>query len=348
MSLREVHQRRLFDDATSDAERRLYYVRSGELGIQPRADRQLMEHLKTDPRPQRVQVVGPSGAGKTSLIVRVLADLEAENLDPGYEVLVLRIGESPEHLESGESMIKLVLDTIAAQHFRFSNVEPSIFEEAAADRVSQSPTRINHALGFDGQIVNYTTQIEEAFKTLEFGTSSTRLHQDLEDVIRIVSDGGYRPVLVLDDTEKFVAPGSGGELDDSSISNLYHHGVRVLGDFELDLVIAMHPRFEEVSHVREVSERLALDQIYVPQLAPDSEPAPIEKILERRLERGGVEVELSEVISPEAVGDLQLLYHERESDLRSVLKIAHAATEHALSRASGALEARDVRAVVAG
>jgi Cdc6-like AAA superfamily ATPase len=345
MSLQEVHQRRLFDDATTDPERRLYYVRSGELGIQPRADQQLMEKLKTSP--QRVQVVGPSGAGKTSLIVRVLADLETENLNPGYEVLILRIGESPEYLESGESMIKLVLETIAAQSFRFSNVDPSVFENAAADRVTQSPTRINHQFGLDGQIASYTTQIEEAFETLGFGKHSARLRQDLADIIRMVSEGGYRPVLVLDDTEKFVAPGPRGELDDDSIANLYHHGIRVLGDFELDLVVAMHPRFEEVAHVQEVSERLAIDQIAVPQLTPDSEPAAIQKILERRLERGGLEVEVGEVISPEAVGDLQLLYHERESDLRSVLKIAHAATEHALSRDSGVLEARDLRAVVA-
>lgn len=150
-----------------------------------------------------------------------------------------------------------------------------------------------------------------------------------------------------DDTEKFVAPGSDGELDGGSVENLYHHGVRTLGEFELDLVIAMHPRFEEVPHVREVSDRLGISRISVPELSPDREPVAITKILERRLERGGIEVELMEVIAEEAVGDLQLLYHERDSDLRSVLKIAHAAVEHALNRGSGMLEARDVRTAVA-
>lgn len=347
MSLAEVHQRRLFDDATTDAERRLYYVRSGELGIEPRADRQVMEQLKGGALPQRVQVLGPSGAGKTSLIVRVLADLEAEQLSPGYEVLILRVGERPEHLASGESMIKLVLDTIATQSFRFSNVDPSVFEEATAVRTTQTPARINHEFGLDGRIANYSTQIEEAFKVHEFGKTPARLRQDLEDIVRIVADGGYRPVLVLDDTEKFVAPGPASELDAASVANLYHHGIRILGEFELDLVIAMHPRFEEAPHVQEVSDRLGIARIEVPQLAPDQEPAAIEKILERRLERGGIEVGLSDVITAEAVGDLQLLYHERESDLRSVLKIAHAAVEHALSRGSEVLEARDVRSAVA-
>jgi Cdc6-like AAA superfamily ATPase len=347
VSLAEVHRQRLFDDATTDGDRRRYYVRSGELGIEPRADLKLMECLKTESAPQRIQVVGPSGAGKTSLIVRVLADLEVEQLDPGYEVLILRVGERPEHLASGESMIKLVLDTIATQRFRFSNVDPSIFEGAVAERTTQTPARINHEFGIDGRIANYSTQIEEAFETREFGQNPARLRQDLEDVIRIVAEGGYRPVLVLDDTEKFVAPGPDGELDTDSVANLYHHGVRVLGEFNLDLVIAMHPRFEEAPHVQEVGERLGIARIEVPQLVPDREPAPVEKILERRLQRGGVGVQLSEVITSEAIGDLQLLYHERESNLRSALKIAHAAVEHALSRNSGVLEARDMRSAVA-
>lgn len=347
MNLREIYERRLFDDAITDAERRRYYVRSGELGIEPRADRQLMEHLKHGGPAKRLQVVGPSGAGKTSLIVRVLADLAAEKPNPGYEVLTLRIGEGPEHLSSEESMVKLVLDTIASQGFRFSNVAPGVLEEKSADRVTRSPDRIDHQFGIDGRIASYTAQIKKSFETLEFGKNPARLRQNLEDVIRIVADGGYRPVLVLDDTEKFVAPGQDGELDVKSITNLYHHGIRVLGGFDLDLVIAMHPRFEEAPHVREVSERLAIAKIEVPQLAPDSESAGIEKILERRLERGGVQVDLHEVIAPEAVGDLQLLYHERESNLRSALKIAHAAAEHALERDSSVLEARDVRSVVA-
>jgi Cdc6-like AAA superfamily ATPase len=347
MSLRTVWEQRLFDDATTDAQRRLYYVRSGELGIEPRADRQLMDCLKTDPSPQRAQVVGPSGAGKTSLVVRVLADLERENLNPSREVLVLRIGESPEHLSSPERMIKLVLDTLAAQRFRFSNVDEGVFEGAAADQVTQTPARINQEFGFDAQIASYAAQIEESFKILEFGRSPARLRQDLEDVLRIVVDAGYRPVVVLDDTEKFVTPGRDGELDASSIENLYHHGVRTLGAFELDLVIAMHPRFEEISRVLEVTERLGITQIAVPELSPDREPGAIGKILERRLERGGVEANLDEVIAAEAVGDLQLLYHERESDLRSALKIAHAAAEHALKRGSDVLEARDVRTAVA-
>jgi hypothetical protein len=42
------------------------------------------------------------------------------------------------------------------------------------------------------------------------------------------------------------------------------------------------------------------------------------------------------------------LYVRPGSDLRSVLKVAHAAAGHALGREASLIEARDVRAVVAG
>jgi ABC-type transport system involved in cytochrome bd biosynthesis fused ATPase/permease subunit len=70
MSLQRIYTHRVFDDATTDERRAHVYVRSGELGLQDdsRADVVLMDALVTQEPPQRVHVVGPSGAGKTSLV----------------------------------------------------------------------------------------------------------------------------------------------------------------------------------------------------------------------------------------------------------------------------------------
>jgi hypothetical protein len=348
MSLREVYRRRLFDDATTDARRGLFYVRPGELGIEPRADTELMGALKDEPAPQRIQVVGPSGAGKTSLIFRVLADLARLDVSPAHEILTLKVGDSPESFMDGTSVKKLVLDTIEAERYRFSNVDPEALREASADHVTETPARLSHTVGLDTHLVTYSADIEAAYKTAQFGQNPARLDHDLSDVLARVAAAGHRPVLVIDDTEKFIGPGSGGALDGEGVSNLYHHGIRALGAFEVDLVIAMHPRFEEVPHVAEVSERFAIRRTRVPELRPGPEPVLLGRILERRLERGEVEVELGAVIDPEAVADLQLLYHERASDLRSVLKVAHAAAELALGEEGERIEPRHVRAAVVG
>jgi hypothetical protein len=127
-----------------------------------------------------------------------------------------------------------------------------------------------------------------------------------------------------------------------SVANLYHHGVRVLADFEVDLVVATHPRFETVEKVAEVVARIGPDRIEVPRILPDNEAAPMSAILARRLERGGVEAPLEEVIEVEAIGALTTLYHDRNSDLRWVLRIAHGSVERAMARGGTRIEARDV------
>jgi len=347
MSLREVHDLRLFDDATTDEWRARVYVRSGELGIEPRADLALMEALLAEAGPRRVQIVGPSGAGKTSLILRVIADLTRRALDLPREVLILRIGDRPESLTSPDEVMKLVLDTIAAHGHRFANVDPEILLRASADERVHNPRQIVDRLGANAQIVSYSVDIRQAYETLGFGRNPARLRQDLEDVLAQVCAASYRPVLVLDDTEKFVSPGANGTIETASVANLYHHGVRVLGELDLDLVIATHPRFEEVDHVREVCDRLAIPRVAVPELPADSETPGLTRILKRRLERGNVVVELDTVISPAAVEELQVLYHERDCDLRSVLKTAHDAAGAAINRQAEAIEARDVRHAVA-
>lgn len=349
MSLRRIHDGRVFDDATSDARRTRVYVGSGELGPaggdRPEVD--LMAALSVAPAPQRVHVVGPSGAGKTSLILRVVADLARRELDVHHEVLILRVGDRPERLASPEAVMKMVLETIAVEGHRFSNIDDGVLRAVAADLRIHEGTQIEHRAGLAAPIVSYSANVRQAYETAEFGQNAAQVRHDLEDVLGQVVAAGYRPVLVIDDTEKFVGPGPDGRLDEVSVEHLYHHGVRALGELPVDLVVAMHPRFEDVPRVREVIERLAMARIGVAELPADAEAPALARILERRIERDGLDTRLDAVIDPVAVEELQVLYHERDRDLRSVLKLAHAAAGHALDRGAATIAARDVRAVVA-
>lgn len=349
MSLRQIHERRVFDDATTDARRACVYVRSGELGLSDgdRGDVALMDALVEREAPQRVQLVGPSGAGKTSLILRVVADLAKRALEVRHEVLILRVGDRPERLSSPEEVMKMVLETIAVEGHRFSNVREDVLTAAAADQRTQTSTQVEHRGGLSAFVASYSASVKQAYETLAFGQNAARVRHDLQDVLAQVRAAGFRPVLVLDDTEKFVSPGRDGKLDETSVENLYHHGVRALGELDVDLVVAMHPRFEGVGRVREVIERLAMPRIDVPELPADAEDAALGRILQRRMERDGVDGELGTVIDAAAVDELQVLYHERDRDLRSVLKLAHEAAGYALGRSAPVIAARDVRSVVA-
>lgn len=347
MSLRHIHAGGVFDDATTDARRTRVYVRSGELGLQVRSDLELMDALTTREFPQRLHVVGPSGAGKTSLILRVAADLIRLDRDVTHEILVLRVGDRPERLASPEEVMKMVLEAIAVHGHRFSSISADVLHAAAADERTFTPRQVEHRGELKSPVVGYSAALKEAFETHAFGQNAARVRHDLEDVLAHVRAAGYRPVLVVDDTEKFVSPGAGGTLDAESVGNLYHHGVRVLGELPVDLVVAMHPRFATVDRVTEVIERLSMPRIDVPELPADADEPALREILRRRMERDGVEARLDEVIERAAIEELQVLYHDRDRDLRSVLKVAHAAVGHALGRRVTTVQPRDVRAVVA-
>jgi hypothetical protein len=347
VSLEQVHAGRLFDDATTDEKRVRVYVSPGELGIGPRADVELMRRLRLGPAPQLVQVVGPSGAGKTSLIMRVLADLGALELDPAPEALVLRIGDDPTSLATSTDVMRLVLGTIEAQRFRFSSVDPRLLQAAGSDSVTETPTHMTHEIGVAPPLASYSLQIEETFRSFTSGDNPARVRQNLEDVLAAVRAAGHRPVLVLDDTEKFVMPAPTEEVDEEAIANLYGNGVRALAELEIDLVVAAHPRFEAVDQVTAVTTRFGFERIECPLLPPESEPVALAVILARRLKKAGLDLELGAVIEPEAVAALQVLYHGLDSDLRSALTAAHDAVGHAIGREAGTVEARDVRAVIA-
>lgn len=58
-----------------------------------------MRPLAEEPSPQRFQVIGPSGAGKTSFIFKVLGDLARRTgLERAHEVLVVNVGDDPNRL----------------------------------------------------------------------------------------------------------------------------------------------------------------------------------------------------------------------------------------------------------
>lgn len=277
----------------------------------------------------------------------MVADLVRLQRAVEYEVLILRVGDRPERLASPEEVMKMVLDTVAVEGHRFSNVSDGVLMAAAADERTHTPMQVEHQVGLGTAVVSYNATLKEAYEAVRFGQSSARVRHDLEDVLEVVRNAGYRPVLVLDDTEKFVSPGPDGKLDERSVENLYHHGVRALGELAVDLVVAMHPRFEAVSRVSEVVERLAMARIDVPELPAEADDPPLSRILERRMERDGIAASLDAVIERAAVEELQVLYHERHCDLRSVLRLAHSAAGHALGRGCAVVMARDVRTVVA-
>lgn len=342
MSLKQVVESASFDDATTDAEREQVYVSASDLGIAgPSPDDEIVGQFGAGSPRRRIRISGPSGAGKTSLILRAIKRLGTESELP-VEVLVLRVGDSTEVIKDKSAMFKHVLDLIESNDHRFSNVDADLLAAATAESQTKTPRTVDHSAG--GQAgIKYQANIKAAFTTQTFRQNEASLPKDVADVLREIEDAGYRPIFVVDDTEKFVAPGAHGMVDREAVHKLFDHGVRALLELEADVVVLTHPRFDEVETVAQVLERDSFVEVEVPVLPASAVPPAITKVLLRRLKEADIDTPLQNIISESALDELQTLYQERQQNLRSVLKLAHNSAQAVFQDGRTLIEAPDVR-----
>jgi Cdc6-like AAA superfamily ATPase len=298
-----------------------------------------MTALTSDP-PQRVQVIGPAGAGKTGMVMRVLGHLSRR--DTPHEVLLVNVGDDAEQLASGAAFMHSMVQRIEIQKHRFANVDLDLLAAAAADDVTKTPRQIEHRLSVGVPAAGYSASLRKTYETARFGLSPSRARQDFEDVVRHVAKS-CRPILVIDDTERFVAPASGA-VERETVRNLFHHAIRSVAEVEqLDLIVAVHPRYRDVEAVIDVTERYGFAEIHVPELPAAADEPGLARILQRRLDRNEIDGTVAAVVEPEALAQIASVYFINGHDLREVLDLAQRAARAALDDGAGRIAPRHVQ-----
>ena len=89
--------------------------------------------------------------------------------------------------------------------------------------------------------------------------------------------------------------------------------------------MAVHPAFEEVEAVGDVTRRFNFRRIEVPTLPADRDDSAVAVILQRRLDRHAIDVSVHDVVDGAALAQLDSSYFLSGHDLRRVLEVAHAA-----------------------
>lgn len=351
--LETIATNHVFASVTAPADLVDLYVPSDRLiGLRGdhRPEAQLMRALANQPPPQFVRVVGQSGTGKTSMTLRVLADLarrETSNVGRPHEVLMFNVGDDPARLVSPAVFMRTIVQLVARQGHRFGSVDPDVLRAAAADERTHTGPQVDHTATIDAKVVSYSAGLKEAYETAKFGDDPARAREDFEDVLQLVSVE-HRPVIVIDDTEHFVGRGVDG-VDAESVSNLFDHAVRTLADLQrVDVVIAMHPRYEEVDAVREVTDRFGFLRVDVPSLPAERQAPGLGAILQRRLERHNIDAALDDVVAPETLQQLETVYFLKAHDLRQVLDLAARAATAAYRDAAERVERRHLQPLLEG
>jgi Cdc6-like AAA superfamily ATPase len=347
--LETIARQRVFASVTRHEELVELYVTSDRLiGAQgdQRPEVRMMRTLANEPPPRFLQILGPTGAGKTSMILRVLADLarrEPSTLLRPHEILLVNVGDDPSRLDSPAAFMHTMVQLVARQGHRFSSVSPEVLVAAAADERTTTGPQVSHRATIDAKVFSYSAELKEAYETAKFGDDPTRARQDFEDVLTLVSKE-HRPVILIDDTEHFVHRGADGGVDVDSVSNLFHHGIRALAELQrVDVIVAIHPRYQDVPAVQEVGSRFGFEAIDVPALRADSDKPGLSEILAKRLARHGIEVAIGDVVSPEVVSQLEAHYFANDHDLRAVLELAAGAASRAVDDAAERIEPRHLQ-----
>ena len=268
-------------------------------------------------RSERVALIGKSGSGKSSVIAHVLGPL-AEGLAP----MPVPVAAMPtEAIDGPSSLIDHLVDTVA-RNARAANVDVDVGSAKATTVETATATRKGRLGGsyrfLAGEIGREVTRQT----TLETNATFADKTDALVQVFETVRDHGLEPVLVFDDTDRWLRQ-SGNDL----ATSFFRETVRWLLELPVGLVVAVHPTYFEGTSRAQVLEYLDT-QIDIPTL--DS-PEAIEAILARRIEQYGqiTAPDIADVLEPDVATVLLELYREVGS-LRRALQVCHIALHEAV------------------
>jgi hypothetical protein len=276
------------------------------------------------------ELCGPDGAGKSSTFSRLIHDLTRLEESP-YEVLMLNVGD-PKVLTSTHEFAQHVIATIANQAHRFASPVQEEIAQAGADQITRTPARRSHRSQIEADAhllrIGYTLDLSERFDELSWGAQPARAAGDLQAIIQALKGAGRRPVVVIDDTEKFALT-KDGTVDEKALTNLAAVAIPTLADLDVDLLVATHPQFSTNKALGRARQKW-LKHNEIPTLAmAKAQTLPLGTIIDRHLLAHDMKLRWSEVFEETVVHQLQSLYLACERNLRHVLNLAQDAVVQA-------------------
>ena len=280
-------------------------------------------------RAERTALIGSSGSGKSSVVAHVFGPL-AEGVAP----IVVPVAAMPAQLVASPD---LMADHLLATLTRHAGTAGErIKDELAPTTETQTTTRAHGLGGAFGWLTGEMAREVERQTRVEIHADFIDKADALSQVLELVASDRLQPVLVFDDTDRWLGP------DDTELARTFFaEGLRWLLDLPTSLVVAVHP------HYFGLIERTGLlqyldTQIEVPRL---DTPDAIESILARRIELYA-DVDQPRIREVLETGSAQLILDEYQlhGSLRRALQVCHIALHDALADGSDRITPRHVAA----
>lgn len=298
-------------------------------------------------RGERVALVGPTGAGKSSVIASVLGPL-VEGLAP----LPIPVSTAPEAMSDGSAFVRHVVATVG-RWVSLSQPQAAARAGALAKRGAGRPaTNRSVALHVAPQwVVDGMKQGVELGAELRSATAAEMRTPDevfdiAREILQIVRDGGHEPVLVLDDTDRWtnISQGNTRAYRDMFFGTIIR---TIAEELRVPMVVAVHPTYLQDPAYLAAAGGFLDTTIAVPRL-PSS--AGIGLMLARRaalaldLDADREPTLVHEIIEQNALDQLFQHYATHDHSVRAVIRVAHASLTAAADEGADLITEGHVRA----
>jgi hypothetical protein len=340
LALRDAH---VFDPAPRHDDLFLLHVPFDELTGTGSCEAALAGALR---RGERVALVGGSGAGKSSVISWVLSPL-VEDLAPLPVPVAI---EEPEVATSPVAFAGHLVRTVARY---VAHAHPGDAEEARdrARRTSRTVTgprreragRLSLAPSWLGLRVELATELRSVSERAAVPRPGQQVIEEAQAILATVAAHGLRPVVVLDDTDKWLrVPGRPDPA--AHLAGFFSQVPRLLAEqLAVPAVLAVHEHY--LGHPAYHASAGFLDATV--RLPPLPDGAALLRLLSRRAD-GAVAQPLPDLVTEPALDSLMEHYLRGPvRDLRRrVLFVAHTALARACDEGADVIAYRHVELAI--
>lgn len=286
---------------------------------------------------QPVGVVGGRGAGKSSLIAHVCAQLPATHV-------ALRVPVTGADDPTSVSVMATVALSQALEDIELERYQQEALERARADQhnMQRTPAGLRGGTLGGGPV---PAQVHAEISSLREELIANRLARErlagLDRLITILVARGLQPVFVLEDTEAAIGGADHPELADAFLTG----PVRAfLTELDSPCLVAVQTTFTESDAYAQLAAQLRT--IEIPTLTDTTAHQALDAIVANRLEQYEMALEPGAVLAGEAAELLIGFYDETGQSLRFTLAALQTAAEYAADMRAQRIAPGHVRAAL--